>query len=96
MSYVHNFGSMYEDSWCMIFSSSCMIDVDYDLYHDPYGLLHLLSFAILFLCHWTNAKDMSGQSVVPVYLLFSRFSAVSNVSKVVHLNSKISPIPSFR
>ena len=36
MSYAHILGTMYEYSSCMIFSVSCMINVDHTLYHDPY------------------------------------------------------------
>ena len=36
MSYAHSLGTMYELCSCMIFSLSCMINVDHSLYHDPY------------------------------------------------------------
>ena len=38
------FGPMFEYSSCMIFSLSCMINVDHGLYHDPYITMLDLTF----------------------------------------------------
>ena len=40
MSYAHKINPMYELCSCMIFSLSCMINVDHGLYHDPYRCVH--------------------------------------------------------
>ena len=56
------FGTMFEYSSCMIFSLSCMINVDHGLYHDPYTVrLHNATYDIPFLTRYCRKESFMNQ-----------------------------------
>ena len=83
MSYAHILGTMFEYSSCMIFSLSCMINVDHGLYHDPYCTVctNLNNWAFLkatpVLCwfdeNWVLAKYLIKKEKDIVSLKFMRW-----------------------